>query len=55
LDVTFRMMWFSILIQSSVKDAEFLEHRTNEFLAKLKHTWDPTPEEVETVKAAQIN
>ena len=27
-----RMMHFSILVQSSAKDADYLEHRVNEFL-----------------------
>ena len=55
LGSNFRLMHFSILVQSSVKDAHFLEHRMNEFLAKMLETWDPTEEEVETIKAAQIN
>ena len=50
-----RLLSFSVLVQSSIKDADFLEHRINEFLAGLRESWDPTPEEVETIKAAQIN
>ena len=42
-------------MQSSVKDADFLEHRINEYLAGLKATWSPSEEEVETIKASVIN
>ena len=42
-------------MQSSVKDADFLEHRINEFLAGLLQNWDPTLEEIETIKASVIN
>lgn len=48
----FRMLNFSILVQSSVQGADFVEHRINEFLANLRETWNPTDEEVETIKAA---
>lgn len=51
----YKLLHFSILIQSSVKDADFLEHRINEFLAGLATNWDPTEEEVETIKASVIN
>ena len=50
-----RVIHFKILIQSSSKDADYLEHRINEFLAGQKATWDPTEEEVETIKASVIN
>lgn len=49
------MLEVSILVQSAVKDADFLEHRINEFLAGLKSNWDPSEEEVETFKASLIN
>ena len=49
------MLYLSIVIQSSVKGAEFLEHRINEFLAHIRAEWDPTDEQVETAKAALIN
>lgn len=42
LSTQLRLLKFKILIQSSVKDADFLEHRINEFLANLKYSWDPT-------------
>ena len=38
-----------------MKDADFLEHRINEFLAELLRNWDPTPDEIETIKASVIN
>lgn len=50
-----RVIQFKILVQSNSKDADYLEHRINEFLAGQKATWDPTEEEVETIKASVIN
>ena len=55
LSSAFRLLHLSILVQSSVKDADFLEHRINEFLAELLRNWDPTPDEIETIKASVIN
>lgn len=42
-------------MQSSSRDADYLEHRINEFLAGLRATWDPTEQEVETIKASIVN
>ena len=55
LSAQFRLLHFSILVQSSAKDADFLEHRINEFLAGLLAEWNPALEEIETVKASVIN
>ena len=55
LGTNLHLLVFTILVQSSVKGPDFLEHRINEFLADLKTNWDPTEEEVETIKAALIN
>ena len=54
-DTQFKVIHFKVLVQSSTRDAEYLEHRINEFLADRKTTWDPTEEEVETIKASVIN
>lgn len=51
----FRMLVFTILVQSSSKDADYLEHRINEFIASRKAEWDPTEEEVQVIKDAVIN
>ena len=43
------------MIQSSSKDADYLEHRINEFLTTRLENFDPTEAELETVKAATVN
>ena len=49
------MIQFKVHIQSNSRDADYLEHRINEFLAHQKANWDPSEEEVETIKASVIN
>ena len=51
----FTPIWHSFLIQSSVKDADYCEHRINAFLEDKLQNWDPTDAEVETIKEALIN
>ena len=54
-DIQLGVLFITVLVQSSTKDADYLEHRINEFLANSKAQWDPTEAEVETIKAAVIN
>ena len=48
-------IWHCFKIQSSVKDAEYCEHRINAFLEDKLQNWEPTDAEVETIKEAIIN
>ena len=51
-----RMMHFSILVQSSAKDADYLEHRVNEFLESYtKKEVAFEEKDVEAVRQATIN
>lgn len=50
-----KVLHFTIQVQSSVKDADYLEHRINEFLLHHKSTWQPTEQELERVKQSIIN
>jgi secreted Zn-dependent insulinase-like peptidase len=38
-----------------VKDADFLEHRINEFLAERRDNWQPTQQELDRVKESIVN
>ena len=51
----YRMLFFSILVQSNHKDADYLEHRINELLEKIHANWDPTEEQIETIKSGLMN
>lgn len=50
-----KVLHFTIQVQSSVKDADYLEHRINHFLLDRKNNWKPTEEELERVKTSIIN
>ena len=44
------IIFLSILVMSSSRDADYLEHRINEFIAAQKDTFNPTEEKLETIK-----
>ena len=45
---------YSITVQSSTYNADYLEHRINAFL-EAKKDWIPSKEEVDAAKAAMVN
>ena len=50
-----KVLHFTIQVQSCAKDADYLEHRINEFLMNHKNTWQPTEQELERVKSSIVN
>lgn len=50
-----KVLHFTIQVQSSVKDADYLEHRINDFLLERKKTWIPSQQDLERVIGSIVN